>query len=63
VGWPLTIASGSGMMDKMWLNRAAALKILLWIFYHGKGTISRRSRWVFKSEPGIKAVGDWICGV
>jgi hypothetical protein len=51
------------MMDKMWLNRAAALKILLWIFYHGKGTISRRSRWVFKSEPGIKAVGDWICGV
>jgi hypothetical protein len=58
VGWPLTIASGSGMMDKMWLNRAAALKVILWDLYHGRGTISRRSHRVFYSEPGIKAVGD-----
>jgi len=51
------------MMDKTLLNRAAALKVLLWDLYHDEGTISRRSRRVFYSEPGIKAVGDWICGV
>jgi hypothetical protein len=63
VEWPFAIASGSGMMDKMWLNRAATLKVLLWDLYHDKGTISRRSRLVFHSEPGVKAVGAWICGV
>ncbi|MBW2169712.1 MAG: hypothetical protein JRG69_10720 [Deltaproteobacteria bacterium] len=43
IGWQLTMASGSGMMDKMWLNRAGILKVMLWDLYHGRGTISRKS--------------------
>jgi hypothetical protein len=54
----LTIASRSGMMDKMGLNRAADLKILLWFFYHERLKISRRSDRGFYSEPRIKAVGN-----
>jgi len=47
VEWPFTIASRSGMMDKMWLNRAATLKVMLWDLYYGKGTISRRRHLIF----------------
>jgi hypothetical protein len=37
------MALGSRMMDKIWLNRAATLKGMLWDLYHGRGTISRKA--------------------